>query len=366
VARYQVYLGNTLLNTADLLSHRDQAEELKQLFRSILELERSAVDAAPDDPEWNGELALALSDQALFLLDIGQGSDAEAAVSEALKLYQWLLDKRHLKGSSERYVARAFVIRGRVLAAAGQAQEAEQSYQKALNTLNRIGEESPESAVGRVAIAEALADHADLLKALGRRQEAEEIRRRAIGYYESLKDEFPENLLHRRVLLPNYLALVSLLWELGRQTEAAELRQKAIDLAPEDPAVNKELAWFLATNPEPRLRDESLALRLAQKAVTAQPRSSSYWTTIAAAHYRNGDNKATVADVETAINLRADSDSLDWFFLAMAHHRLGDHDKAQTYFDQAVQWMDKHKPHDDELRRFRAEAEALLADARKH
>jgi tetratricopeptide (TPR) repeat protein len=217
-----------------------------------------------------------------------------------------------------------------------------------------------------VAIAEALADLADLLKAIGRRQEAEEIRRRAIRYYESLKDEFPDNLLHRRDLLPNYLAMVSLLWDLGRQTEAAEPLRKALELAPEDPAVNKELAWFLATNPEPRLRDTSLAVRLAEKAVTAHPKSSSYWTTRGVAHYRNGDDKAAVADLETAISLRAEGDSFDWFFLAMAHHRLGNHAKAQRYFDRAVQWMDKHKPHDDELRRFRAEAEVLLAKPPKH
>src|SRR5262249_40560210 len=41
-AGYQVALANTLLNTADLLSHRDQAEELKALYRRILKLDRSA------------------------------------------------------------------------------------------------------------------------------------------------------------------------------------------------------------------------------------------------------------------------------------------------------------------------------------
>jgi hypothetical protein len=33
------------------------------------------------------------------------------------------------------------------------------------------------------------------------------------------------------------------------------------------------------------------------------------------------------------------------------------------WFDRAVEWTDAHKPHDDELRRFRAEAEALLAES---
>jgi hypothetical protein len=61
------------------------------------------------------------------------------------------------------------------------------------------------------------------------------------------------------------------------------------------------------------------------------------------------------------MSMRGGGDSFDWFFLAMAHCRLGDRNEAQIWFDRAVQWMDRHKPHDDELRRFRAEAQAMLA-----
>jgi hypothetical protein len=65
------------------------------------------------------------------------------------------------------------------------------------------------------------------------------------------------------------------------------------------------------------------------------------------------------------MSLWGGGDSFDWFYLAMAHWRLGNYDKARTWFVQAVQWMDKHKPQDDELRRFRAEAEAILAESPK-
>jgi hypothetical protein len=83
------------------------------------------------------------------------------------------------------------------------------------------------------------------------------------------------------------------------------------------------------------------------------------------AHYRNGDDQAAVAELETAMRLRSGGDGFDWLFLAMAHGRLGDHDQARTWFNRAVQWIDKYRPHDDELRHFRAEAEATLAEAGK-
>jgi len=210
-----------------------------------------------------------------------------------------------------------------------------------------------------------LADLADLLKAPGRRNEAEQIRRQVIRHYETLKADFPENPQHRRKLVQSYLELVSLLWKLGRQAEAAEPYRKALELDPEDPVLNNNLAWFLATSPEPRLRDAALAVRLAKKAVTTQPRSADYRNTLGVAHYRNGDDSAAVAELETAMSLRAGGDSSDWFFLALAHWRLGDRDKARTWFERAVQGMDSHKPHDDELCRFRAEAEATLAETCK-
>jgi tetratricopeptide (TPR) repeat protein len=364
-ALYQVALANTLLNTTTVLSRRDQAEELEPIYRRMLELVRAAVRAAPNNPAFQAELALALGTQGLFFLDTGRGPQAEAAFREALEIHQRLLAGGHLKGSVERYAARSFVNIGRVHAAAGQVQEAEQSYRKAVNLLDPLVEQLPESAINRAELAQTLAGLADLLKDPGRRREAEEIRRRVIRQYETLKAGFPEVPQYRRNLALSYLKLVRLLWELGRPTEAADPYRKALELDPEDPGVNNEVAWFLATNPEPRLRDPARAVRLAGKAVTARPQSADYQNTLGVAHYRNGDDKAAVAELEVAMRLRGGGDSFDWFFLAMAHWRLGDRAAARTWFDRAVTGMDRHKPDDGELRRFRAEAEALLAEARK-
>jgi eukaryotic-like serine/threonine-protein kinase len=365
-ARYQWALSNTLLNTADLLSHRDDAEELNLLYQRMLELDRAAVRAVPDGPAYNAELALVLCDQGMFFLDMGRGPDAEAAVREALEIHKWLLADGRLKGYIERYAARNCVFLGRILAAAGKAPEAAESYKEAVNLLNAVAEELPESPIPLAELADALSGQADLLKGTDRRQEATELRRRAIGHFEKLTADFPEYPQNLRDRVHIYVKQVSLLCELGRHTEAAELSRKALEVDSEDPAVNNRLAYFLATGSEPSLRDAALAVRLAKKAVTAQPQSGDYRNTLGVAHYRNGDDKATVAELETAMSLRAGGDSFDWFLLPMAHWRLGHRDEARTWFDRAVNWMERHKPHDDELRRFRAEAEALLAEAREH
>jgi hypothetical protein len=53
-------------------------------------------------------------------------------------------------------------------------------------------------------------------------------------------------------------------------------------------------------------------------------------------------------------------ESWDTFFLAMAHWQLGDKEEARRWYYQAVAWMEKYSPMDEDLRRFRPEAAALL------
>ena len=62
------------------------------------------------------------------------------------------------------------------------------------------------------------------------------------------------------------------------------------------------------------------------------------------------------------MELRMGGDSADWFFLAMAHWQLGEKDKARQWYDRAVEWMDKNEPMNEELRRFRNEAEELIRE----
>jgi hypothetical protein len=69
---------------------------------------------------------------------------------------------------------------------------------------------------------------------------------------------------------------------------------------------------------------------------------------------------ARVPALEKSMQLHSGGESFDWFFLAMCHWQLRDGYKARSWYDQAVQWMDKNNPQNEELRRFRAEAAALL------
>src|SRR5262249_16363187 len=125
------------------------------------------------------------------------------------------------------------------------------------------------------------------------------------------------------------------------------------------------VAWKLATCPDPKVRDPRRAVEFAKKAVELRPLHGDNWSTLGTAHYRAGDWKAAVAILTKAMGLRKGGDSYDCFFLAMAHSRFGEREKAREWFDQAVQWMDKNAPQNEELLRFRAEAEEVLGIPKK-
>jgi tetratricopeptide (TPR) repeat protein len=153
----------------------------------------------------------------------------------------------------------------------------------------------------------------------------------------------------------------------ARFGQAAAAYGRAIELDPEDALARNNLAWLLATCPDAKLRDPGRAVELAKRAVELAPKEGNFFNTLGAAQYRAEDGKAAIEALEKSRELRQGGDAFDFFFLAMAHWQRGEKETARKWFDQAVPWMDKNAPHNEELRRFRAEAAELLGveDLRK-
>src|SRR5262249_23307042 len=117
-----------------------------------------------------------------------------------------------------------------------------------------------------------------------------------------------------------------------------------------------DVAWSLVTRTDPSLRDPRWAVELARKAVELNPQRGEYFNTLGVAQYRAGDWRATVDDLTKAEALAPEKYlGFNAFFLAMAHWQLGEQDKAREWYNRAAQWVDKHQPANEELRRFRAE-----------
>jgi tetratricopeptide (TPR) repeat protein len=141
---------------------------------------------------------------------------------------------------------------------------------------------------------------------------------------------------------------------------AIACKRRAIELDPADADSYNELAWFLATGALVQHRDPAEAVKLACKAVELAPSNGNNWNTLWVAHCSAGNWKGAVTALEKSMQLRNGGNSFDWFFLAMGYWKMDQQEEARKWYDQAVAWMDKNKPQNEELRRFRAEAAELL------
>jgi tetratricopeptide (TPR) repeat protein len=159
---------------------------------------------------------------------------------------------------------------------------------------------------------------------------------------------------------PCYFSLGKVLVRKQAWGDAIAALKKATQLELKNAVIQNELAWLLATCPDAKFRDPKRAVEAATKAVELAAKGGGFWNTLGVAHYRAGDWKAAVAALEKSMELSMGGGATDWFVLAMAHWRLGDKKDARKWYDQAVQWMDKNQPKNEELVRFRAEAELLL------
>ncbi len=157
-----------------------------------------------------------------------------------------------------------------------------------------------------------------------------------------------------------YLARAQAYVQAGRYRDALADDQRLLERFPANAEVHNHLAWLLATCPDAKLRDATRAMQLAREALRLGEQVGMVWNTLGVAQYRAGESKAAIKSLEKSITLRDGGDAFDWFFLAMAHERLGHKDQARTWYGQAAAWMDEKQPKNDELRRFRTEAAELL------
>ncbi len=152
----------------------------------------------------------------------------------------------------------------------------------------------------------------------------------------------------------------------GMWDEAIEAYRKRIELRPELSGARQNLAnalnglaWKLAVDPDPTARDPKRSVQLADEAVKIQPIRNN-WNTLGVAQYRTGDWQTALTSLGKSMELAKGGDSADWFFVAMSHWQLGGKAEARKWQQQAVDWMAKNQPDNEELIRFRDEAGKLI------
>jgi serine/threonine protein kinase len=194
--------------------------------------------------------------------------------------------------------------------------------------------------------------------ACGQTRPVEEARRKALGVLDFLAAPRSDDPAHRADF---YAYATVALMRAGQPQQANDFGRKLLDeTTVRRDAIANGVAWSLANAEHPEQRNPSLAVELAQKAVAADSKSSARRNTLGVARYRAGDYEHAATDLEHAVAMAGGGSSFDFFFLAMAHWRLGNKNQARSWYAKAVDWMDKRESRNEELLRYRAEAAELL------
>jgi WD40 repeat protein len=134
-----------------------------------------------------------------------------------------------------------------------------------------------------------------------------------------------------------------------------------------DPAQANRVAWCCVLASD-EVSDPEVPVRLAEEALargTAREKSD-VLITLGAALYRAGRFEESIRRLNESIQTRGDGGIPQAFaFLALAHHRLGNHDEAKRWLDKLVASQPKKgfdiSWQDVELRILRREAESLIS-----
>jgi serine/threonine protein kinase/WD40 repeat protein/Tfp pilus assembly protein PilF len=144
--------------------------------------------------------------------------------------------------------------------------------------------------------------------------------------------------------------------------------RKCLEMEPGRIEVVNALAWAYVTAPM-ACRNAAAALPLAQKAVKAEPNNAAYLNTLGVVYYRLGRYAEAIAILTRNLEDHPGHQfaSFDWIFLAMSHHKSGDAGQAHACYFRAIQLgagAPQNQPTIEEFKRFRKEADALLAGGR--
>jgi len=323
------------------------------------------VREQPTEPGYRAGLASAYAAVGWVLKRTGRLPEAYKVYGQALELTEKLAADFPARPAYQLELGNGYHDLALELSSAGRYQEAEKTYRRALALFTKLVGDFPAVPAYRDRLGVTQFNLGGLLKITDRR-EAETVFRQALAVFERLSTDYPGTPSYRERLVTYYYRLSLLLRNTDRSREVEEAHRRAVALQegllgdfPALPRYQERLARLLVMDPNPQAGEAHRAVELAQQAVAGARENGNYWRTLSGAHYRAGDWNAAVVAVEKSMEFRPSSRS-NWLFLAMAHWQQGDKEQARHWYDEAVGWMEKNRPDDDELHCLRAEAAALL------
>ncbi len=364
---YRVALGKARVAMAEELRDVESTRAAISAYQKAIADYAWIVEAEPDLPDYQFELAGTRMHMGRALRLVGENAEAEQVLNSAVQGFAVLRERHagvadYLDGQAIAHTVLAEVLRdlGRNDEAASFCRAAVVEYEALL----KINASLPEYHHG---LAVCRSNLGYTLLHLAQYPQAETEQNAAIQSLQTLVADHSNVPWYRDSLARCYVRLGELFLATQQPQQAREAFRQAIAVrdAGSDSWVDvakyqHQSAWLLATCPDAELRDPERAVELATRTIRIAPRHELYHAAYGVALYRAGKWQDAKKALEDAVQFRPGATSVESFFLAMACWQLGDKERAAEHYTQAAGWMQKNKPDDPELQRFRTEAAALL------
>jgi eukaryotic-like serine/threonine-protein kinase len=285
---------------------------------------------------------------------------AKAAYEQSIALFDDLIAKSPGQPTLSWLLASTLSYRGMLLRFVGNPAQSEADYRRSISLRQEAAFRSTPEAEALSMLAWSQLEWAGYLDDDGRAAEAEATRRQLTEFYRTLEPRLPRNPGYRQAYARFHIKTGADWLPSPHSKNAEAMFELARGLDPDDPIVPNDVAWYKAIRPDSPKEDLTSALELAQQAIAKAPNVGAIRNTLGVVRYRLGDWKGAIEAIEESIRLRQGGDAFDWLFLAMAHYRLGDRDAARRWFEKSVAHPQESPTNNEELKRFRSEAEALL------
>jgi tetratricopeptide (TPR) repeat protein len=349
------------------LQQSANARGAAEAYRPIVTFWEGLLAESPGDRRYLSQVARHNWNLGKLLMSQGKCTQAVAPLRRSADLETQLmpegqpLTKPNSAKARALNLAHLLTFLGEALRDAGQFEEADQVLARSLDIWARMDQEQPVVEIWAYMKGGVHVRRGILLRERGQFKQAEAECRQALHLLATKLGGRAADLAQAHLALGDAL-------HAGGKVEEAEKSYRVAVAAFKSPGGDAltlfgspdDLAWLLATCPCAKVRQPDEAVKLAKQRLQPGPSEADGWLTLGTAHYYAGAYDAAVAALRQSVDRRQDVDTLDRFLLAMAYYRLDKKEDARKWYKQAVEGMDKYKPGDDRLRRFRAEAAGLL------
>jgi tetratricopeptide (TPR) repeat protein len=363
VAEYREHLAESYLGLGQQLRHLGRTKQYEQALGEAAALFEQLKIEFPNVPGFRNHLA-----NALYWRMLGPsrsrpesfGEQAERDLRKAIVLQKKLVDDFPAVPDYRYDLFRSQKTLGWLLGGISRLEEAETAFRDAATIAMELAADYPSVHYYLGGLAATYHTLGECRMKSSRFPEAVDAFRESIAVFNRLMAQFPGVPQYGPDRRQTYFHLASMLKIIGRLEEAADAYRNALVVDSRHPQELDDLAWLLVTYSDAQFRDSQQAIQLAKKAVELAPQTARHWRTLGVAQYEADNWNEAVAALQKAIELSHGANSYQTFHLAMAHERLGHKAHARDWYARAVEWMEKNRPDDEELVRFRAEASQLF------